>query len=536
MFALSAILGMALAVRMLAWSRAEMMMNDGPHFLWQAQAFFGGDWQAAIGHHYAPGFGGATALVLHVVDDPALAAISVAMTSGLILVVAAWGLAREAFPETPGAAPGAALVAAFNVRCVAYTSDIQADGMFAALFLCSAWALLAATRRDGSLKHAALGGLIMGLAYLVRLEALFLCLPLGLWCLGGFTAPTSWRRRLGVSAVAMATALIGVAPYVIGLHEVTGHWGLSNKPSAQQAGLASGDPTQPGAEVSPLNWPRVSRRAAPAGANTNDAPGGGTSTPPKAPDRGSFMPSGWAAFFALAQPPPATADDDPAAPGFGWVGAAHHSMKKFLSAIRLEYLLLIVPGLLTLRRRRRQLCAVLLLTIAAWLAITTLQLRLSGFLSTRHMMVPIALLLPVAGAGMASLWSKGLAWRVLVALTVIETLEVAQRDYHSNHRPRLESLAWIEQHSEPEQLFGTHRQRDGWYARRVPMIVELPVFTEHMAANMRVYDVPWLAFDLDKLQALQPEWLEQELLIEQVRFGEGDETVVIYAPDFDREH
>jgi hypothetical protein len=228
-------------------------------------------------------------------------------------------------------------------------------------------------------------------------------------------------------------------------------------------------------------------------------------------------------------PPSANGDS-----GSSWLAAAHFSITKFLSAMRLEYLLLILPGLVALSRRQRGLCRVLLLTILAWLALTTLQLRLSGFLSTRHMMVPIALLLPVAGAGMTVLWNKGTWWRVLVVLTMLESVEVAQRSYHDNHKPRLESLAWIEAHSEPDQLFGTHRQRDGWYARRVPLIVELPVHTEHMAANMRKYDVPWLAFDLDKLQALQPEWLEQELLIEQARFGTGDETVVIYAPDFDR--
>lgn len=527
MFVLSAILGVALAMRMLAWSRAEMMMNDGPHFLWQAQSLFAGDWEAALGHHYAPGFAGATALALHVVDDPVLAAIAVAMTSGLILVVAAWGLGRTAFPDTPGAAPASALVAAFNVRCVAYASDVQADGLFAALFLCAAWALLAATRLDGCRKRAALGGLLIGLAYLVRLEALFLFLPLGLWCLGGLAATTpNLSRRMSVAAIALATSLICVLPYVIGLKQVTGEWRLANKPSAQAVGLAG--PSLGGhlSETSPLNWPRVFRRPGPVPDDTQ-------STPESPPDSGSFLPSGWMPIPAVPIAP-LSANGDPAAPGFSWLAAAHLSITKFLRAMRLEYLLLILPGLLALSRRQRGLCRVLLLTILAWLALTTLQLRLSGFLSTRHMMVPIALLLPVAGIGMTVLWKRGTWWRVLVLLTMLESVEVAQRSYHDNHKPRLESLAWIEAHSEPDQLFGTHRQRDGWYARRVPLIVELPVHTEHMAANMRKHDVPWLAFDLDKLQALQPEWLEQELLIEQVRFGTGDETVVIYAPDFDR--
>jgi len=527
MFALPAILGVALAMRMLAWSRAEMMMNDGPHFLWQAQALFAGDWQAALGHHYAPGFAGATALALHVIDDPELAAVAVAMTSGLILVVAAWGLGRTAFPEIPGAAPASALVAAFNVRCVAYTSDVQADGLFAALFLCAAWALLAATRLDGCRKRAALGGLLIGLAYLVRLEALFLFLPLGLWCLGGLAATTpSFSRRMSVAAIALATSLICVLPYVIHIKEVTGHWGLSLKPSAEAVGLASPSLGVHLSETSPLKWPRVYRRPAPAPDDTE-------STPERPPDSGGFLPTGWMPIPVVPAAPP-SANSAPPAPGFSWLAAAHLSMTKFLRAIRLEYLLLILPGLVALGRRHRGLCRVLLLTILAWLALTILQLRLSGFLSTRHMMVPIALLLPVAGAGMTVLWHSGTWWRVLVVLTMLESVEVAQRSYHDNHKPRLESLAWIEAHSQPDQLFGTHRQRDGWYARRVPLIVELPVRTEDMAAKMRVHDVPWLAFDLDKLEALQPEWLEQELLIEQARFGTGDETVVIYAPDFDR--
>ena len=82
-----------------------------------------------------------------------------------------------------------------------------------------------------------------------------------------------------------------------------------------------------------------------------------------------------------------------------------------------------------------------MLTYLAWLAVPTWQLRLSGFLSTRHMMIPIALLLPVAGAGLVALWGKGLVWRVLVVLALLEPIEVAARDYHSNHLPRLAALS-----------------------------------------------------------------------------------------------
>ena len=523
MFALSAILGVALAMRALAWSRAEMMMNDGPHFLWQAQALFNGDWAGALSHHYAPGYAGATALALNVIDDPLHAALAVSVASGLLLVVAAWGLARSALPETPAAAPAAALVAALNVRCVAYTSDVQADGLFAALFLSATWALVAGAQRESQGRPARLlplsAGLIMGLAYLVRLEALFLLLPLGLWCLAGLIheAP-GFRRRASLAAITVAASLLVVLPYVIGLHEVSGRWGLSNKPSAHQAGLATQVGSKPDHGDSPLSWPRVSRVSPAATASPILSP------IEPVPDQGSFWPSQPGPGFTVLAAAPA---------GFDGVAAINISLTKFVRALRLEYLLLIIPGLIALGRRRPGLCALVLFTVAAWLAVTTQQLRLSGFLSTRHMMIPIALLLPVAGAGLVALWGKGLAWRILVVLALLAPIEVAARDYHHNHLPRLAALAWIEEHSEPEQLFGTHRQRDGYYAQRVPLIVELPVRTKNMAANCRVYDVPWLAFDLDKLTALQPEWIEQGLISEAVRFGEGDETVVVYAPEFD---
>ncbi|MFT7464345.1 MAG: 4-amino-4-deoxy-L-arabinose transferase-like glycosyltransferase [Pseudohongiellaceae bacterium] len=537
MFLLSAILGVALAIRALAWSQAEMMMNDGPHYLWQAQALFQGDWQGALGHHYAPGFAGATALVMNLVADPLNAAIAVSMAAGLLLVVAAWGIARTGLPHTPNAAPAAALVAALNVRTVAYTSDVQSDGLFAAFFLCAAWALLAAAQREQrgqrATTQALAGGLVMGLAYLVRLEALFLLLPLAMWCLAGLVhqAP-GFRRRAALTSMAAAASLLAVAPYVIGLHQATGRWGLSNKPSAHQAGLVSDLSSGPDHVTSPLSWPRVSQRMdTPAAATAPDD--SGSSTEPAAqkaqeqPDRGGFLLfDSSPGFLSLAKSAVAPSP-------FDWGAAINHSLNQFVRALRLEYLLFIVPGLMALGRRRPGLCALLCLTIVAWLAVTTMQLRLSGFLSTRHMMIPLTLLLPVAGAGLVSLWNKNRFWRVLVVLALLEPVEVAARDYHGNHVPRLAALAWIQEHSEPQQLFATHRQRDGYYAQRVPLIVELPVKTANMAANCRVYDVPWMAFDLDKLNALQPEWLEQGLIQEELRFGVGDETVVVFAPAFD---
>ena len=46
---LPSLLLLAVAVRLFAWSRAAMMMNDGPDFLLQAERLLAGDLRAILG-------------------------------------------------------------------------------------------------------------------------------------------------------------------------------------------------------------------------------------------------------------------------------------------------------------------------------------------------------------------------------------------------------------------------------------------------------------------------------------------------------
>ena len=125
--ALLALLALHVGLRLAAWHNTVVMMNDGVHFLWQAERLLEGDWLAAVSHPYHPLYAASTALVGLGVDDLEWAGVLASLLASAAWTVACWTLARRLFPDRPGAAAGAALVAAVNARSLQFGSDVQAD-------------------------------------------------------------------------------------------------------------------------------------------------------------------------------------------------------------------------------------------------------------------------------------------------------------------------------------------------------------------------------------------------------------------------
>lgn len=515
--ALAAILALALGLRVFAWQRAAMMMNDGPNFLWQAQRLLEGDWQAAWAHPYHPLYAALTALVEPLAGDLVTAAVAVSIGSGLLLCVAAWGLARRAFPELPGAATGAALVAAVNTRCLDVTADVQADGPFAALAACSLWALLAAAQRGGCRRRIVLAGALAGAAYLVRAEGLFLLLGPGLWVLGGGPQPALARRMQGALLFGSAV-LVAVLPYAFALRGVTGQWCLSLKPSMANLGLGPSGPAWQAPPDSPLGWPLV-----PSEEDALDRPG-------RPAPRGELRQGSLLTLLPQVAPPPDVRVAPPPRPAL--LAALHASSVRLGFALRGETIVLVVPGLALLWQRRRRLALATLVLLAGWVAACALQVHKSHFLVNRHMILAVALALPLAGAGLARMWAGHVALRVLAILCLVVAAGAGTRAQREHHEPRLAALAWVQAHTSPAQAFVTHRQRDGFYAQRRAITAQIPVYDDILRSRLREHDAPYLVLNAADVAAHEPHWLANGLMVEVARFGEGEDAVAVYEQRF----
>ena len=583
MLPLLAILALAFGLRAFAWHRAAMMMNDGPNFLWQAERILDGDWVAALSHPFHPLYGAVTAAVSSATGGDVLtAAIAVSIASGLVVCVASWGLARLAFPDLKGAAPAAALVAACTTRSINVSADIQADGLFVALVACAAWALHAAVLSRGSRWRMALAGLLTGLAYLTRAEGLALCLVPALWfALGGPLREAG--RRCGDGLVFALTLALALAPYAVALHEITGEWCLSLKPSLSNVGLGPSQGAWQAPPDSPMGWPLVP--------STHQALRRPDDPPPSSGVRHGALTPGWLdALLAATQAAPPAADPvqaaptpaqdaaqaptqtraqaqeqeheppDPAPTGDATDDGAvatprpadrvhrveppppprrpdlleglHESSYQLVSAMRLETVLLVLPGLVLLLRRCWRTGLAALAMLAVWLAITSVQVSRNHFLVHRHMIVPVTLMLPVAGAGFAWFWSRGTALRTLAVLALVVGVVNGTREQRASSLPRLDALTWVAEHTLPGRTVVSHRQRDGWYARRRVITAQLPVYENLLKKRMQEYDAAYAVFGLDDVQLHLAHWLEQGLLAEVARFGDGEDTVVVLEPHF----
>lgn len=506
----------AVAVRIWSWSWAVQMTNDGVDFLWQAQRLLAGEVELMLRHPYHPLTATFIAGLSWITGDVLSAAVTVSVLSGAVIVIAAHDLARMAFPHLRSAGLFAAILAALHSRTVIYTSDVQSDGLFLALFLLAVRMAFAGIERGVCRRRLALAGLLSGLAYLTRPEGLFVALPVGLWALAAWRRSDIPRARIASGVAAFALVLIVVAlPYVMFVHHTTGIWGISMKPSLSAVGLAeSGNYTAPPKE-SPISSPKV-RRAKKAPVQPNAPP----DTPQ--PKQGSLSPLALVLTDSKSVTPASLAET------FGL----------YVNTLRADVFVFAMVGLVILWGRRRRLAQLLICITTVWLALSAFHLVQSTYLSARHVMELVVLCLPLAGAAMASAWSSArqgkrpsTGLRCLVVLSLFAMFWSGVRPRHADHGPRLEALAWVRTQTAEDERIGVHRRKDGWYAQRSVLVVLTPPDEQNLASRMKRYQVRYLVFDIGRIQRHMPHWLEGGMR-EVRRFGEpgqAGEVIVLEA-------
>ena len=352
-----------------------------------AQALRAGAWSEALRAGYHPLYPLAIVATQRVVPDWESAAALISIAGGTASVALLFLFLRDAFGE-PAAWAGAALLAVHS-RAIDYGSDVQSDGLYAALLLGGLWLGWRALRTR-SARLAAAAGLASGLAYATRPEGLELATVLGLLALleavrGPWISAAPGRfalRRCALWLAALgAGAAVVVVPYALLLERATGAWSLTPKRSVARL-------------VAPLAAPPEPRALPPA----------------RRPD-----PPLWSAYL---EPPPAASIDPEAiaideredgmavlvarTPASRAYAAAKMLARTAKSSMRYGVLALVLLGLAAARGRpgpRGRFLGVLWTTHLGLLYVFTFAI---GYVSRRHTLPALLPALGYAGLGAAA--------------------------------------------------------------------------------------------------------------------------------------
>lgn len=227
--ALGLIVLIALTIRLYLSLTSYCIAGDGVAYLGMARDFAAGAPSRALASVFSPLYPLIVALAHELIPDWELAGSLVSTILGSAAVATVYLLTRDAF-EREALAIGAAALVAIHPQLAAYSASVRTEAGFVFFLTTAAWMLIAGLRRRSVAKIAG-AGVIGGLAYLYRTEAIGL-----LVFAVGFLPPAAlwWRRWSLTWAIGAALAfsvgfLVVAAPYLIYLRETTGHWSIGRE-------------------------------------------------------------------------------------------------------------------------------------------------------------------------------------------------------------------------------------------------------------------------------------------------------------------
>ncbi|HLI27361.1 MAG TPA: glycosyltransferase family 39 protein [Chloroflexota bacterium] len=221
-------------LRAALWPQAVQrpLVGDDASYAWQALRLLAGDWVAAVGQVFPPGYAAAIVLVSPLTGgDLAAAAYLVSVLASLLLIPVLFYLTRPLYGEQ--VALVAALLTAIYPRFLEMGLTPLSEMLYTLLLASVLLFTLALQRAIAQgrrvLPVAAGTGALVGAAYLTRPEGLVYLGPLGLCVLLAAAAYRRWRAvPLAYAGVALGLAPL-VLPYVLYLHGQLGQWTISGK-------------------------------------------------------------------------------------------------------------------------------------------------------------------------------------------------------------------------------------------------------------------------------------------------------------------
>jgi hypothetical protein len=460
---------LAFVLRFARWERTAVLFNDGPVFLALAERSAAGAFGVLLQHPFHPLYP-LTIAAVHALGAPfglsfETAGALVAALAGSAGVLALYALVRAAFG--PREALVAAALLAIHAAAVDVGGDVQSESLYLALFLGSAAALWRATS-EGRPLAGLLAGALSGLAYLTRPEGI------GLALVGG--ALVGWRWLRGplpfaravrtATAIAVGAALLA-APYVAALSLKSGELTLTRKKSVGwivgteghqgSGGLSTG---QAGMEA-----PKIPREQLVAELG-----------PAAAPDAAEAPRE-----RATGAPPPRDALDSLVAPPWtkrGAPAAFFDLLDDAVSALRPEVVPLVLLGLFALRGRPTRRAGFFAALCGAYFVLLFALAMNVGYVSERHLLPVVLLLLGYGAAG--TLWAaerlaalggaarsaaraRALTAAILAIVLVVSLGKTLRRPEGIEDLAERRAAEWVREQA-PGSVVAARKRRVAYYA------------------------------------------------------------------------
>jgi 4-amino-4-deoxy-L-arabinose transferase-like glycosyltransferase len=458
---------LAAVVRVGALLRTDVIFNDGPIFLGIAEEMAAGEWHAALAHDQHPGYPLLVRVAMIGAADSFDAAVGVSLVFGTGAVLALHAFLRRAWDRRV-AAVGAVLLA-LNPYAARFSADVQTEPVYLFFFLLAVTAVFAALR-GGDARLAVGAGLLSGLAYSVRPEGL------GVAGVGGLLAGVAWirgswtggRTARWLGALAAGAGVL-VLPYVLFVRSVSGSFRLSQKKSLLT--ILGVDPVELDEIAGGAFLPSIELLGAVVVIGALWLVG--------ARLRGTAAVRVRVGATALA----AVVAGAVAAAAALAPGSLGTFLAVYVSTIRPEVALLGLVGIVGgVSRPPSGRTLFVALLVGSYSALLFGLLLTYGYVSRRHALPPLTLLLGYAGAG-AWVLIDGLAARLaeagvpgdrarrgavvaVVAALALIALPKAWHDHRAEERAARTAAEWLRENTEGEGALASSRLKHGWYAGR----------------------------------------------------------------------
>lgn len=203
--------------------------SDGMEYVRMARDFAAGRTRHALTSVFSPLYPWLISLTHDLVANWETSGNLVSAAVGALAVALLYYLVEAVF-ERRDLATGAATLAAIHPAMAEYSASVMTDAGFVSLMLASLYLFVSAIKRRRTMRMV-WAGAAGGAAYLYRAEAIGLLPVCAGFLLAGARLWRVWRPAAALRwALAFAAAFLLVAsPYLLFLHQLTGHWVVSTE-------------------------------------------------------------------------------------------------------------------------------------------------------------------------------------------------------------------------------------------------------------------------------------------------------------------
>ncbi len=230
------LLGIALAIRLVAFGRLDVIARDGILYLALAQGFLSGSFQEALSHPYHPLYAILVAMAGSVVNNLELGGRVVSLVLSCLTVIPLFFFGRSVAGTRVGFIAG--LFFAFQPYSVRFSVDVLSDPAFLFFFM-TALGLGAGGRNESRSVYWSFGaGVSAGLAYLTRPEGVFAVGFLALWYGARWWGDSSKGASAGFfrrGSVLIIAFFLVASPYLSFIKAYSGELALTMKPSFKKS-------------------------------------------------------------------------------------------------------------------------------------------------------------------------------------------------------------------------------------------------------------------------------------------------------------